>query len=100
MYKIKDGNTACADVAYKFSEMSFIYPITPSSPMASRIDELKNMNEINYYNNITDVIEMQSEAGAAGALHGALLTGTLASTFTASQGCSVSCQVISVEVKL
>ena len=86
MYKIKDGNTACADVAYKFSEMSFIYPITPSSPMASRIDELKNMNEINYYNNITDVIEMQSEAGAAGALHGALLTGTLASTFTASQG--------------
>jgi len=86
MYKIKDGNTACADVAYKFSEMSFIYPITPSSPMASRIDELKNMNEKNYYNNITDVIEMQSEAGAAGALHGALLTGTLASTFTASQG--------------
>ena len=86
MYKIKDGNTACADVAYKFSEMSFIYPITPSSPMASRIDELKNMKEINYYNNITDVIEMQSEAGAAGALHGALLTGTLASTFTASQG--------------
>ena len=46
MYKIKDGNTACADVAYKFSEMSFIYPITPSSPMAARIDELKNKNEI------------------------------------------------------
>jgi len=86
MYKIKDGNTACADVAYKFSEMSFIYPITPSSPMASRIDELKNKNELNFYNDITDVIEMQSEAGAAGALHGALLTGTLATTFTASQG--------------
>ena len=45
MYKIKDGNTACADVAYKFSEMSFIYPITPSSPMASELEELKNKDE-------------------------------------------------------
>ena len=86
MYKIKDGNTACADVAYKFSEMSFIYPITPSSPMAARIDELKEKKVQNFYNKITDVIEMQSEAGAAGALHGALITGSLATTFTASQG--------------
>jgi len=86
MYKIKDGNTACADVAYKFSEMSFIYPITPSSPMASRIDELKNMNIKNFFGLETEVYEMQSEAGAAGALHGALITGSLASTFTASQG--------------
>lgn len=86
MYKIKDGNMACADVAYKFSEMSFIYPITPSSPMASEVDELKNNCELNFYNNITDVIEMQSEAGVAGALHGALLSGTLATTFTSSQG--------------
>ena len=86
MYKIKDGNTACADVAYKFSEMSFIYPITPSSPMASRVDELKNMGIKNFYDEVTDVYEMQSEAGAAGALHGSLMTGTLATTFTASQG--------------
>ena len=86
MYKIKDGNTACADVAYKFSEMSFIYPITPSSPMASEIDELKNKKVKNFYNEITEVYEMQSEAGAAGALHGALITGSLATTFTASQG--------------
>ena len=86
MYKIKDGNTACADVAYKFSEMSFIYPITPSSPMASEIDELKNKGELNFYGDTCDVIEMQSEAGAAGALHGALISGTLATTFTASQG--------------
>ena len=86
MYKIKDGNTACADVAYKFSEMSFIYPITPSSPMASEIDELNNKKVNNYYDNITEIVEMQSEAGAAGALHGALISGTLASTFTSSQG--------------
>ena len=86
MYKIKDGNTACADVAYKFSELSFIYPITPSSPMASRVDELKNLKEKNLFDNVTDVYEMQSEAGAAGALHGALITGSLATTFTASQG--------------
>jgi len=86
MYKIKDGNTACADVAYKFSEMSFIYPITPSSPMASRIDELTNIKEKNYFESETEIIEMQSEAGAAGALHGALISGTLASTFTSSQG--------------
>ncbi len=86
MYKIKDGNTACADVAYKFSELSFIYPITPSSTMASEIEELKNKDEKNFFNTTTDVIEMQSEAGAAGAMHGALLTGSLCSTFTASQG--------------
>lgn len=86
MYKIKDGNTACADVAYKFSEMSFIYPITPSTPMASEIEELINKNIKNFFNSKTDVIEMESEAGAAGAMHGALLTGTLCSSFTASQG--------------
>ena len=86
MYKITDGNTACADVAYKFSEMSFIYPITPSSPMASEIEELKNKGEKNFFNSKTEVIEMESEAGAAGAMHGALLTGSLCSTYTASQG--------------
>ena len=86
MYKIKDGNKACADVAYRFSEMSFIYPITPSSPMASEFDELNNSDIKNFFNNVTDIYEMQSEAGAAGALHGALLTGSLATTFTASQG--------------
>ena len=86
MYKIKDGNTACADVAYRFSEMSLIYPITPSSPMASELDELKNKGIKNFYGTTTDIYEMQSEAGAAGALHGALISGTLASTFTSSQG--------------
>ncbi len=86
MYSITDGNNACANVAYKFSEMSFIYPITPSSPMASRADELKNSNFLNLYDKITDVIEMQSEAGVAGALHGALISGTIATTFTSSQG--------------
>ncbi len=86
MYTIKDGNTACADIAYMFSELNVIYPITPSSPMASRCDELKNQKKKNFYGEITDVIEMQSEAGVAGALHGALITGTLASTFTSSQG--------------
>ena len=86
MRKIVDGNKACAEVAYFFSEMSFIYPITPSSPMASEVDKLAEAGKRNLFNDRTEVIEMQSEAGAAGAMHGALLAGSLASTFTASQG--------------
>ena len=85
MIKICDGNKACSDIAYYFSEISAIYPITPSSPMASNIDSLSK-DRLNLYNNKVQVIEMQSEAGAAGAFHGALISGSLASTYTASQG--------------
>ncbi len=83
--KICDGNKACSDIAYYFSEICSIYPITPSSPMASNIDSLKE-NKLNLFDSPVKLIEMQSEAGAAGALHGALISGSLASTFTASQG--------------
>lgn len=84
--KIVDGNGACSKIAYYFSEVASIYPITPSSPMASNIDALTNTNLLNIFNDKPRVLEMESEAGAAGALHGALLSGSLASTFTASQG--------------
>jgi len=86
MKKIVDGNTACSKVAYLFSEICSVYPITPSSTMASNIDYLTNTDLKNIFNSKPKVIEMQSEAGAAGAMHGALLSGSLASTFTASQG--------------
>ncbi len=81
-----DGNTACSKIAYLFSEVCSIYPITPSSTMASNVDYLTNSDLKNIFNSKPKVIEMQSEAGAAGAMHGALLSGSLASTFTASQG--------------
>ena len=83
--KICDGNIACSDIAYYFSEISSIYPITPSSPMASNIDSLSH-NKLNMFGTPVKLIEMQSEAGAAGTFHGALISGSLASTFTASQG--------------
>ena len=83
---ITDGNGACSKVAYYFSEVCSIYPITPSSPMASNIDKLTSTNLLNIFNDKPKVLEMESEAGAAGAMHGALLSGSLASTFTASQG--------------
>ena len=86
MKKVMDGNAATAHIAYKFSELASIYPITPSSPMASGIDANKSRGIKNLFGSTVDVIEMQSEAGAAGTMHGALLSGCLASTFTASQG--------------
>ena len=86
MKEIIDGNTACSRVAYLFSELCSIYPITPSSPMASNVDLLSSKDKKNLFKEKVNVIEMQSEAGAAGAMHGALISGTLASTFTASQG--------------
>ena len=87
MKKVIDGNSACANVAYLFSEVASIYPITPSSPMASQIDNLSHSkNKKNIFNDQVDVVEMQSEAGAAGCMHGALVSGSLATTFTASQG--------------
>lgn len=86
MKQIVDGNTACSMMAYLFSEVASIYPITPSSPMASNMDAQSSKQVKNLFNDIVHVTEMQSEAGAAGAMHGALLAGSLASTFTASQG--------------
>ena len=84
--KTIDGNEACARVAYMFTELAGIYPITPSSPMAEHIDEWSSNNKLNIFNDKVKVVEMQSEAGAAGFIHGALQNGVLATTFTASQG--------------
>ena len=84
--KIVDGNKACSRIAYLFSEVCAIYPITPSSPMAENIDYLSHTELNNLYNFKPTVIEMESEMGAAGALHGSLLSGSLSTTFTASQG--------------
>ncbi len=86
MIKLVDGNKACAHVAQLFSEVCAIYPITPSSPIASEVSKLSDQGKENVFGGKTKVVEMQSEAGAAGALHGALITGSLASTFTSSQG--------------
>lgn len=86
MKKVIDANKMCSNIAYLFSEVAAIYPITPSSPMASNIDYLNHTEKKNLYNTKVELIEMQSEAGAAGAMHGALITGSLATTFTASQG--------------
>lgn len=86
MREILDGNTACSKMAYLFSEVASIYPITPSSPMASNVDLLSSKENYNLFHDKVKVVEMQSEAGAAGAMHGALLAGSLATTFTASQG--------------
>jgi len=85
-YKTMDANEAVANVAYKFSELCGIYPITPASPMAEKIDILANSNSKNFWDNRVKVIEMQSEAGAVAAVHGALQSGILSTTFTASQG--------------
>ena len=85
-YEVLDANEAVARVAYKFIELAGIYPITPASPMAEKIDLLSSSGEKNFFGNKVKVIEMQSEAGAVAAVHGALQSGVLASTFTASQG--------------
>jgi pyruvate-ferredoxin/flavodoxin oxidoreductase len=81
-----DGNTAAAHVAHALSEVIAIYPITPSSPMGELSDEFSAQGRKNLWDTIPQVVEMQSEAGAAGAVHGALTTGALSTTFTASQG--------------
>ena len=81
-----DGNTAAAHVAYAFTEIACIYPITPSSPMAEYIDAWSTQGRENIYGSRVKVVEMQAEGGAAGAVHGALQGGAFASTFTASQG--------------
>jgi pyruvate/2-oxoacid:ferredoxin oxidoreductase alpha subunit len=81
-----DGNQAAAHIAYMFSEVAAIYPITPSSTMAEFVDEWSANGLKNIFGEQVKVVEMQSEAGAAGALHGALQSGALSTTFTASQG--------------
>ncbi len=81
-----DGNQAAAHVAYMFSEVAAIYPITPSSPMAEHVDEWAVAGRKNLFGDTVLVQEMQSEAGAAGAVHGSLQAGALTTTFTASQG--------------
>ncbi len=83
---IIDGNEACANNAYMFTEVAGIYPITPSSPMAEQMDSWSNKGRQNLFNDTVKVVEMQSEAGAAGLVHGSLQTGLLTTTFTSSQG--------------
>jgi pyruvate-ferredoxin/flavodoxin oxidoreductase len=86
LMKTVDGNTAAAHVAYAFSEVAAIYPITPSSPMGEVVDEWTAKGRKNIFGQVLNVTEMQSEGGAAGAVHGALSAGALTTTFTASQG--------------
>ncbi|MBE6383141.1 MAG: pyruvate:ferredoxin (flavodoxin) oxidoreductase, partial [Lentisphaerae bacterium] len=81
-----DGNTAAAQIAFACSEVAAIYPITPSSPMAETCDELASACKTNIWGSIPSIVEMESEGGAAGAVHGSLTTGSLTTTFTASQG--------------
>ena len=85
-YAVMDGNTAAAYVAYAFTEVAAIYPITPSSPMAEKVDEWSAKGKKNLFGSTVDVIQMQSEAGAAGTCHGSLQAGALTTTFTSSQG--------------
>ncbi|MBI5201618.1 MAG: pyruvate:ferredoxin (flavodoxin) oxidoreductase, partial [Elusimicrobia bacterium] len=83
---IVDGNQAAADVAYRLSEAAAIYPITPSSSMGEWCDQWSSEGRRNVWGSIPAIVEMQSEGGAAGAVHGALQAGSLATTFTSSQG--------------
>ncbi len=85
-YEIMDGNTACSKVCYNFVEACSIYPITPASTMAELMDVYSNSGMLNMFSDTVKVVEMQSEAGAIGTVHGMLQNGVLATTFTASQG--------------
>lgn len=85
-FKTMDANEAVAQVSYQFSEVCGIYPITPASPMAEHVDEAASHLVENGFGNLVEVVEMQSEAGAVAVVHGALQSGVLATTFTASQG--------------
>ena len=86
MKKIMDGNEAAAYVSYNFTEVAGIYPITPASPMAELTDKWANEGKLNYFDTPVKVVEMESEAGAAGMIHGSLQAGALTTTYTASQG--------------
>ena len=81
-----DGNEAAANVAHRLNEICAIYPITPSSNMGEWADEWSSKGQTNIWGTVPDVVEMQSEGGAAAAVHGALQTGALTTTFNASQG--------------
>ena len=85
-FKSMDANAAAGHVAYAYTEVAAIYPITPSSPMAEHVDEWANQDRKNIFGQPVRVVEMESEGGAAGAVHGSLSTGALTTTFTASQG--------------
>ncbi|OON86733.1 pyruvate:ferredoxin (flavodoxin) oxidoreductase [Pyramidobacter sp. YE332] len=85
-WKTMDGNMAAAHVSYAFTEVAAIYPITPSSPMAEDCDEWAAQGRKNIFGRVVEISEMQSEAGASGAVHGSLSAGSLTTTFTASQG--------------
>ena len=84
--KSMDGNTAAAHVSYAFTDVAAIYPITPSSVMADLADQWSANGQKNIFGQEVRVVEMQSEAGAAGAVHGSLAAGALTTTYTASQG--------------
>ena len=84
--KTMDGNTAAAHISYAFTDVACIYPITPSSPMAEAVDEWSAQGKLNLFGQKVKLVEMQSEAGAAGAVHGSLQSGALTTTYTASQG--------------
>ena len=86
MMKIMDGNEAAAHVSYGFTEVAGIYPITPASPMAEFTDKWSSEGKLNYFGTPVKVVEMESEAGAAGMVHGSLQAGALTTTYTASQG--------------
>ncbi len=85
-YYVMDGNEACATIAYMFSEICGIYPITPASPMAALCDRWSSEGKKNIFGSAPKIVEMQSEAGAAAMVHGSLQAGSLSTTFTASQG--------------
>ncbi|HBM74063.1 MAG TPA: pyruvate:ferredoxin (flavodoxin) oxidoreductase, partial [Clostridiaceae bacterium] len=84
--KTMDGNEAAAYAAYAFTDVAAIYPITPSSPMAEHVDEWSAHGKKNIFGQKVKVVEMESEGGASGAVHGSLSAGALTTTFTASQG--------------
>ncbi|MBR0129882.1 MAG: pyruvate:ferredoxin (flavodoxin) oxidoreductase, partial [Firmicutes bacterium] len=85
-FKTMDGNTAAAYVSYAFTDVAAIFPITPSSPMAESVDDMSAHGQKNLFGQQVKVVEMQSEGGAAGAVHGSLSAGALTTTYTASQG--------------
>ena len=84
--KTMDGNTAAAYISYAFTDVAAIYPITPSSPMAEHVDEMAAHGHKNLFGQPVRLVELQSEGGAAGAVHGSLQGGALTTTYTASQG--------------
>jgi len=86
VFKTIDGNEAAAYVAYRLNEAMAIYPITPSSPIAEWCDQWASEGKKNLWGTIPGIVEMQSEGGAVGAVHGMLQTGSMSATFTASQG--------------